>query len=55
MIVQATSVTTVCTTAVSVAGGKSAIMAGIVVALGGKATTTLRASSLKQFIRTGCT
>ncbi len=35
------------------AGGKSAIMTGIVVALGGKARSTERGSSLKQFIRTG--
>lgn len=34
-------------------GGKSAIMTGIVVALGGKARSTERGSSLKQFIRTG--
>ena len=35
-------------------GGKSAIMTAIIVALGGKATSTQRASSLKSFIRTGC-
>jgi chromosome segregation ATPase len=34
--------------------GKSAIMVAIIVALGGKATSTQRASSLKSFIRTGC-
>lgn len=34
--------------------GKSAIMTGIMVALGGKAVSTNRGSSLKQFIRTGC-
>ena len=37
----------------SPSGGKSAIMTAIVVALGGKATTTHRASSLRNFIRTG--
>ena len=36
-------------------GGKSAIMTGIVVGLGGKARSTERGSSLKQFIRTGAT
>jgi chromosome segregation ATPase len=35
------------------AGGKSAILTGIVVALGGKARSTERGSSLKQFIKTG--
>ena len=34
-------------------GGKSAILTGIVVALGGKARSTERGSSLKQFIKTG--
>ena len=38
----------------SSAGGKSAIMSAIVVALGGKAAYTHMGSSLKQFIRTGC-
>ncbi|XP_065906821.1 structural maintenance of chromosomes protein 6-like isoform X2 [Dysidea avara] len=33
--------------------GKSAIMAAIIVGLGGKATTTSRNTSLQQFIRTG--
>lgn len=36
-----------------IAGGKSAILTGIVVALGGKARSTERGSSLKQFIKTG--
>lgn len=35
------------------AGGKSAIMAGVVVGLGGNARNTERGSSLKQFIRSG--
>lgn len=35
------------------AGGKSAIMTGIVVGLGGNARSTERGKSLKQFIRTG--
>ena len=34
-------------------GGKSAIMAGIVVGLGGSARNTERGSSLKQFIKSG--
>lgn len=34
-------------------GGKSAIMAAIIVGLGGKATTTSRSTSLQQFIRSG--
>ena len=34
-------------------GGKSAIMAAIIVGLGGKATATSRNTSLQQFIRTG--
>ena len=34
-------------------GGKSAIMAAIIVGLGGKATTTNRNTALQQFIRTG--
>jgi len=38
----------------SSAGGKSAIMSAIVVALGGKAAYTHVGSSLRQFIRTGC-
>ena len=35
------------------AGGKSAIMTGIVIALGGNARNTERGRSLKQFIRSG--
>ncbi len=32
-------------------GGKSAIMTGLIVGLGGKATTTSRGNSLKGFIK----
>ena len=35
-------------------GGKSAIMTGIVVALGGRATQTSRGLSLKNFVKKGC-
>ncbi len=34
-------------------GGKSAIMTGITTGLGGKASTTQRANSLSNFVRTG--
>ena len=36
-----------------ITGGKSAIMTGIVVGLGGNARSTERGKSLKQFIHTG--
>ena len=35
-------------------GGKSAIMTGIVVALGGRATQTSRGLNLKNFVKKGC-
>lgn len=35
-------------------GGKSAIITGIVVALGGRATQTSRGLSLKNFVKKGC-
>ena len=35
-------------------GGKSAIMTGIVVALGGRAAQTSRGLSLKNFVKKGC-
>ena len=35
-------------------GGKSAIMTGIVVALGGRANQTSRGLSLKNFVKKGC-
>ena len=38
---------------IKILGGKSAIMTGIVVALGGNARSTERGKSLKQFIRSG--
>ena len=34
-------------------GGKSAIMTGIITGLGGKASTTQRANTLSNFVRTG--
>lgn len=35
-------------------GGKSAIMTGLVVALGGRAAQTSRGLSVKNFVKKGC-
>jgi chromosome segregation ATPase len=39
---------------VEVIGGKSAILTGIAIALGGKAAITGRGSGIKDLIRKGC-
>ena len=45
---------TVCTLPEHLPGGKSAIMTGMLVGLGGKAATTNRGNSLKGFIKDEC-